>query len=107
MANSADLHAPVTQKNILNLMLAPVNSYFSLFTVLALPHYLPLLHAQPYSTRRSIAGSVIKSILSSSTKIDTLENTNGVLELVRVLIREGSQQQATYPGGQQQRRARD
>lgn len=88
-------------------MLAPVKSYESLFTVLALPSYLPLLHTQSYPTRRSVAGVVAQNILKNQTKISTPEHAEGVFELLRVLIREGAQQQAGYPGAQAPRKGRD
>jgi vacuolar protein sorting-associated protein 35 len=103
-ANSADLHSAPTQSNILNLLLAPVKVYVSLFTALALPNYIPLLHAQTYPTRRAVAGEVAKSILKNQTKISTVENLEGVLEILRVLIKEGMQQPSGYPGVPSQRR---
>ena len=84
-------------------MLAPVKSYASLFTVLALPSYLPLLHAQSYPTRRSVAVVVVQNILKNQTKISTPEHAEGVFDLVHVLIREGAQQPAGYPGVQPRR----
>lgn len=107
MVNSADLHSPVCQQSILNLMLAPVKSYASLFTVLALPSYIPLLHTQSYPTRRSVAVVVIQNILKNQTKICTTENAEGVFDLIRVLIREGAQQPAGYPGTQPRRGGRE
>ena len=98
MANSADLHSPGCQKSILSLLQAPVKSYISLFTIFALPNYLPLLHAQTYPTRRAVAGLVIQTILKNSIKITQPEHAEGILELVRVLIKEGAQQQVGYPG---------
>ncbi|KAF3917914.1 hypothetical protein ABW20_dc0108872 [Dactylellina cionopaga] len=103
LSNSADLHILTTQQNILGVLLAPLNSYVSLFTVLALPHYIPLLHAQSYQTRRAVASSVIKTILSSSIKVSTEEHVQGVLNLVQVLIKEAAPQQSVYPGTQQRR----
>ncbi|KAI4155833.1 MAG: hypothetical protein LQ340_000706 [Diploschistes diacapsis] len=103
-ANSADLHSQPAQSNILGLLLAPIKSYLSLFTALALPHYVPLLHAQTYPTRRAVAGEVARSLLRNQTAISTTENLEGVLEILRVLIREGSQQPAGYPGIASQRR---
>ena len=97
-ANSADLHIATTQSNILNLLLAPIQSYHSLFTALALPSYLPLLHAQTYPTRRAVAGEVAKSVLRNQTKITTNENLEGVLQILRVLIKEGMQQSAGFSG---------
>lgn len=103
-ANSADLHSAPTQSNILSLLLTPIKSYVSLFTALALPNFVPLLHAQTYPTRRAVAGEVARSILRNQTKISSLEHLEGVLEILRVLIREGTQQPAGYPGVPSQRR---
>lgn len=103
-ANSADLHSAPTQANILNLLLAPIKFYLSLFTILALPSYIPLLHAQTYLTRRAIAGEVARNILRNQTKISTLANLDGIMEILRVLIREGMQQPGGYPGVPSQRR---
>lgn len=103
-ANSADLHSAPTQSNILSLLLTPIKSYVSLFTALALPNFVPLLHAQTYPTRRAVAGEVARSMLRNQTKISTLEHLDGVLEILRVLIREGMQQPAGYPGVPSQRR---
>lgn len=103
-ANSADLHASSTQSNILGLLLAPIKSFASLFTALALPNYLPLLHAQTYPTRRAVAGEVAKSILRNQTNITTVHNLEGVLEILRVLIKEGMQQPIGYAGVPNQRR---
>lgn len=103
-ANSADLHSASTQSNILNLLLAPIKFYVSLFTALALPRYIPLLHAQTYPTRRSVAGEFARNILRNQTSISTEENLERVIEILRVLIREGIQQTAGYPGVPSQRR---
>ncbi|KAA6415629.1 MAG: vacuolar sorting-associated 35 [Lasallia pustulata] len=103
-ANSADLHSAPTQASILSLLLAPIKTYVSLFTALALPSYIPLLHAQTYPTRRAVAGEVARSILRNQTKITTPENLEGVLEILRVLVREGMQQAGGYPGVPSQRR---
>jgi vacuolar protein sorting-associated protein 35 len=104
-ANSADLHSAPTQSNILNLLLAPVKKYVSLYTALALPNFLPLLHAQTYPSRRAVAGEVARGILRNQTKISSTENLEGVLEILRVLIREGMQQAGGYPGVTAQRRS--
>ena len=73
--------------------------------MLALPNYIPLLHAQTYPTRRAVAGEVAQSILRNQTKISTVEHLEGVLEILRVLIREGMQQPGGYPGVPSQRRS--
>jgi vacuolar protein sorting-associated protein 35 len=62
------------------------------------------LHAQTYPTRRAVAGEVARSILRNQTIISTPEHLDGVLEMVRVLINEGMQQPAAYPGVPSQRR---
>ena len=102
-ANSADLHSQESQTNILNLLLAPMKAYVSLFTALSLPTYVPLLHSQTYPTRRAVAGEVARSLQRNQTKIATLSALEGVLEILKVLIKEGTQQPAGYPGVQQRK----
>ena len=92
LSTSADLHSTACQQNLLNLLLAPVKSYASLFTALTLPNYLPLLHSQSYPTRRSVAGTVVQNIIKNRTLITTPEHAESVFDLIRVLIREGAQQ---------------
>jgi vacuolar protein sorting-associated protein 35 len=104
-ANSADLHSQATQSQILNLLLAPIKAYLSLFTALALPSFIPLLHSQPYPTRRAVAGEVARSLLRNKTPITSVENLESVLEILKVLIKEGIQQASGYPGGPIQRKA--
>ncbi|KAF2473457.1 vacuolar protein sorting-associated protein 35 [Lindgomyces ingoldianus] len=104
-ANSADLHSQACQSQILSLLLAPIKTYISLFTALALPSFIPLLHSQPYPTRRAVAGEVARSLLRNQTPITSVENLESVLEILKVLIREGIQQATSYPGGPIQRKA--
>ena len=103
-ANHADLHSASTQQNLLQLLESPIRSYASIFTALALPHYVPLLSSQSYSTRRSVAGEVSRNLLKHKTPITTIENLDRVLQTIRVLIRDGVQQAVGYPGIQAQRR---
>ena len=103
--NSADLHSQPSQTNLLNLLLAPVKAYFSLFTALALPNFVPLYQAQTYPTRRSLAGEVARSLLRNETKVTTSENLESVLSILTVLIKEGMQAPAGYPGGPVRRQA--
>ena len=98
--NSPDLHSPTTQNNFLALLLAPISSYSNLLTILALPNYLKLLHAQTYATRRSVAAAVSHSILNNNTIISAPEDIEGVLSLIRVLIKEGFQS-SPMPGSNQ------
>jgi vacuolar protein sorting-associated protein 35 len=100
----ADLHSAPTQQHILHLLNAPLHSYVSIFTALALPHYLPLLTSQSYPTRRSIAGEIIRGLLKNKIPISSTENLDRVLQTAKVLIKEGLQQSAGYPGVQTQRR---
>ncbi|KAF3386348.1 Vacuolar protein sorting-associated protein 35 [Penicillium rolfsii] len=100
----ADLHSAPTQQHILHLLSAPLRSYISIFTALALPHYLPLLTSQSYPTRRAVAGEIVRSLLKNKTLITTTENLDRVLHVARVLIKEGLQQSAGYPGAPSQRR---
>lgn len=109
-ANSADLHSQATQNNMLDLLLAPLQAYVSMFTALALPTYVPLLHAQPYLTRRSVAREVAGNLLGfqsveGPTPVTSPSELEGVLEVLRVLIKEGTQQPSAYPGVTSQRRA--
>lgn len=97
--NSADLHSQAAQSNILNLLLGPVKTYFSLFTALALPNFVPLFQQQPYPTRRALAGEVARNLLRNETKITTVANLEAVLSILSVLVKEGMQQPSGYPGG--------
>ena len=87
--NSADLHSQAAQKSLLDLLLAPVKAYYSLFTALALPNFVPLFQQQTYPTRRAVAGEVARSLLRNETRITTPENLDGVLSILSVLIKEG------------------
>lgn len=69
-------------------MLAPINSYQSALTLLAIPNYSPLLTAQTFSTRRSIATSIISSILKNETTLETPDDVSGIFDLCHVLIRD-------------------
>ncbi len=100
----ADLHSAPTQQHILHLLSAPLRSYVSIFTALALPHYLPLFTSQSYPTRRAVAGEIVRSLLKNKTLITTMENLDRVLQVARVLIKEGLQQSTGYPGAPSQRR---
>lgn len=104
-ADSADLHSAAAQSNMLNLLLAPVKSYHSLFTALALPHYVSLFSAQTYATRRSVAGEFARTILRNRTIISSSEHLEGVLSILRVLIKEGIQQPSGYSGLQTRQRS--
>jgi vacuolar protein sorting-associated protein 35 len=86
--SSPDLHAPQTTNNLAALLVAPINSYQSVLTLLAIPRYVPLLTQQLFSTRRSIAHSIVSSVLKNETIIEAPEDVHGVLELCHVLIKD-------------------
>ncbi|CAG8480104.1 14921_t:CDS:10 [Acaulospora colombiana] len=86
--NSPDLHSSVATSNLLNLLLAPINSYLTVLTILALPNYASLLSLQPYQTRRTVAHAIVSSILKKETLVETPEEVNGILDLCSVLIRD-------------------
>lgn len=98
-ANSADFHSQECQRYILALVLAPVKAYVSIFTALALPNFIPLLNLQPYPTRRSVAGELVRSILRSEVCIKTEHELDAVLSILGVLIKEGFASPTGYPGG--------
>ncbi|KAI8983273.1 vacuolar protein sorting-associated protein 35 [Trametes punicea] len=87
-ADSPDLHHPQTTANLQALLQAPINSYQSVLTLLALQRYTALLNQQPYSVRRILSHSVVSSVLKNETIIETPEDVNGILELCHVLIRD-------------------
>jgi vacuolar protein sorting-associated protein 35 len=103
--NNADLHSQQSQTHILNLLLAPIRTYFSIFTALALPNLIPLLQLQPYPTRRAVAGEIVRVLLRNQTKIESEDNLKAVLEVLRVIIKEGAQPPAGYSGGPVHRKA--
>ncbi|KAI5114552.1 hypothetical protein M0805_007706, partial [Coniferiporia weirii] len=53
-SDSPDLHAMQTTNNLASLLIAPINSYQSVLTLLALSRYANLLLLQPFMTRRSV-----------------------------------------------------
>ncbi|KAI8168819.1 hypothetical protein K4K49_012832 [Colletotrichum sp. SAR 10_70] len=102
-ANNADLHSPQAQQSLLALLQAPLNRYLSIFTALSLPTYVPLFQSQSYPTRRAVAGEVARTLLQHQTRIATPSQLENVLEVLKVLIKEGSQAPNNYPGVAQRR----
>ncbi|RBR20662.1 uncharacterized protein FIESC28_05179 [Fusarium coffeatum] len=101
--NNADLHSPPAQQSLLALLQAPLDHYVSTFTALSLPTYVPLFQSQSYPTRRAVAGGVARTLLKNQTTISTTEQLENVLEVLKVLIKEGSQAPQGYPGVSQRR----
>ncbi|KAL2131053.1 hypothetical protein VTI74DRAFT_5592 [Chaetomium olivicolor] len=97
-ANSADLHSQPAQQSLLALLQSPLRRYVSIFTALSLPTYVPLFQSQTYPTRRAVAGEVARTLLKNHTLISTPAHLENVLEVLKVLIKEGSQAPAGYPG---------
>jgi vacuolar protein sorting-associated protein 35 len=95
---SPDLHSQQTTSHLANLLLAPINSYQSVLTLLALPNYVPLLSAQPFVTRRMLAHAIVSSVLKNETVVEDPEDVHGILELCQVLIREQSDAAPLPPG---------
>ncbi|EEY20103.1 vacuolar protein sorting-associated protein [Verticillium alfalfae VaMs.102] len=62
-----------------------------------------LSKAQSYQTRRAVAGEVARNLLRNQTRISTSSQLDNVLEILKVLIKEGSQPPSNYPGVQQRR----
>lgn len=98
--NNADLHSPQAQQSLLALLQAPLNRYVSIFTALSLPTYVPLFQAQSYPTRRAVAGGVARALLKNQTHITKTEQLENVLEVLKVLVKEGNQTPQGYPGAQ-------
>ncbi|KAI9310748.1 vacuolar protein sorting-associated protein 35 [Dichotomocladium elegans] len=88
LADSADLHSKVTEANLLALLLAPINSYTSVLTLLALSNYHSLLTLRPYNTRRAVAHAIVSSILKNETTVSAPEDVHDILELCEVLLRD-------------------
>lgn len=103
--NNADLHSAPAQQSLLALLQAPLTRYVSIFTALSLPTYVPLFQAQSYPTRRAVAGGIIRTLLKDQTKIATTAQLENVLEILAVLIKEGTQAGQGYPGAAQRRPA--
>ncbi|KAI1005833.1 hypothetical protein K3495_g2385 [Podosphaera aphanis] len=102
-SNSAELHSSETQNNLLNLFLAPMNSYVSIFTAISLPTFISLLHSQKYPIRRAVAAEVARSLLKNLTKVSDAYQLEGVLKILNVIIKEGPQNPIGYPGTQQRK----
>ena len=83
------------------LLLAPIQHYSSVLYLLALANYQPLLALQPYTTRQSVAYSVVNSVLKNNTIIDIPEDVHGILDLCDVLLRDQKDATSTSAPTQQ------
>ncbi|BFZ58760.1 retromer complex subunit Vps35 [Savitreella phatthalungensis] len=84
--DSTDLHSTEAKDNLLKLLLSPIEHYPTLLSVLAIPSYVPLLQAQSFAIRRSIAGAVAESLLENGTPIDNAADAEGVFGLLSVVV---------------------
>ncbi|SPO03991.1 related to vacuolar protein-sorting protein VPS35 [Cephalotrichum gorgonifer] len=105
--NQADLHSAPAQNSLLALLRAPLNRYVSIFTALSLPTFVPLCQAQGYPTRRAMAGEVARNLLKNRTPITTTVELESVLEVLKVIIKEGSQGAGGYTTAGQRRNETD
>lgn len=103
-ADTTDLHSPEAQENLLKLLMAPILSYSSLFTILALKAYAPLLHAQSVAIRRGVASTLGETLLSRQVLIDNPEDATSILDLLKVLIVEP---ESPVTGAREVRRSKD
>ncbi|WFD36198.1 retromer complex subunit Vps35 [Malassezia cuniculi] len=101
---ATDPYYSAAASNLHGILLAPVNSYVSALTLLALKHYRELLMTQPYITQRSIAQALVQSILRKGTYIKTPEEVIGILDMCMPLICD--RQEAPWPSTPQQAEAR-
>ncbi|CAO1632318.1 unnamed protein product [Sympodiomycopsis kandeliae] len=92
-----DLRSPATSNNLAALLLAPVNSYTSALTLLALPSYALLLATQPHHTRKTVATAVVGSVLKNETILSTPEDVDGILDLCTTLVKD--HREGLGPGG--------
>lgn len=88
--NTADLHSKQSETNVLNLLLAPAQTWDVLILITTLKYFQPLLAIQPYNTRRSVALAILENVLSKETKLDQPEQVYQLLEICHVLIKEES-----------------
>ncbi|KAF9359106.1 Vacuolar protein sorting-associated protein 35 [Mortierella sp. AD094] len=87
-SESPELQHKDTVTNLQNLLMAPIQHYPSILTLLELPHFNGLLSLQPYQTRRAIAHAVVASVLKNDTIIGSPEDVNGILEICAVMVRD-------------------
>jgi len=98
--HSPDLYHPSTVQNLLSLLVAPTQAYPTPLTLLSLPTYTQILHAQPYLTRRAIGHAIVSAILKKETVISTTEEVKGVLDLCHVLVRDQKDANIGMPSNQ-------
>lgn len=78
------------QEQFTALLLAPVNAYVSVVTVLALPHFHVLWAEQSPQVQRTIAKAIVSSMLRRHTVVSTPADADGLLSLCATLVRDQS-----------------
>lgn len=108
-ADSTDLHSSEARENLSKLLLTPLSGYNNLLTVLAIPAYLPLLQAQSYLVRRTIASTVASTALSRGKLIDNAQDAEGLFDLLDVLLQDHDRPAVTQQNGSREasRRPKD
>ncbi|KAI5115643.1 hypothetical protein M0805_005877 [Coniferiporia weirii] len=76
-SDSLELHAMQMTNNLVSLLIAPINSYQSVLTLLMLSWYTNLLLLQPFMTCHSLAHAIIASMLKNETIIEMPEGLSG------------------------------
>lgn len=89
LKDTPDVHSEGTTANILELLQLLIRAYPRLLTVLSLKSFIPLLSSQPTKSQKAVASAVVDSVLSNKNHIETVEDAEGVLGLVRIIICEG------------------
>ena len=84
--DTPEAHSEATVGNVLELLELLINSFSRLLTVLELKHFLPLLSSQPGKSQKVVAGAVVDSGLRSKNHIETVEEAEGVFNLIHILI---------------------
>lgn len=88
MPRTVDVHSSAVSSNVAALLLAPINSYTSTLTLLALPSYSLLLATQPFHIRKTVAQAVASSILKNETLLSLPHEVEGVLDLCAPLVKD-------------------
>lgn len=85
-ADSASTSSKETVDALLAMVLAPINFYSRLLTVLSVPSYLELLQSQTAVSQRVVAIAVIDSVLKEQAHITDIGDAEGVFGLLQILI---------------------
>lgn len=85
-ADPASTSSKETVDALLAMVLAPINFYSRLLTVLSVPSYLELLQSQTAASQRVVAIAVIDSVLKEQAHITDIGDAEGVFGLLQILI---------------------